>query len=149
MHPTEPILLGRADPAGGVQALAVQHRAVAREHRTAVAQRCDSCARWQFPPMLACPVCGSSKLSWLSCGDTATVGTFVTVHTAQGTPSMSIPRRLAAVAPYTSVFAAPLAVPEVRLAALMLGPQQHHIRVGSAVGFDFSDDYGLMVNLLG
>lgn len=149
MHSTELIVLGRSDPSRGVQALADQHRAVAREHRTAVAQRCDSCACPQFPPMLACPACGSAMLSWVSCGGTATVGTFVTVHTAQATPSMSIPRRLRAVTPYTSVFAAPDAVPEVRVPALMLGPQQRDIRAGSAVAFDFSDDYGLLVNLLG
>lgn len=149
MHSTEPTVLGRADPSRGVQALADQHRAVVREHRTAVAQRCGSCGCTQFPPMLACPVCGSVMLRWVSCGGTAKVGTFVTVHTAQATPSMSIPRRLQAVAPYTSVFAAPDAVPEVRIPALMLGPQQRGIRVGSAVGFDFSDDYGLLVNLLG
>jgi uncharacterized OB-fold protein len=149
MRSTELIVLGRSDPSGGVQALAEEYRAVAREHRTAVAQRCNSCASTQFPPMLACPVCGCAGLSWVSCGEVARVGTFVTVHTAQATPSMSIPRRLRAVVPYTSVFAAPDAVPGVRVPALMLGPQQRDIRVGSAVGFDFSDDYGLLVNLLG
>jgi uncharacterized OB-fold protein len=149
MQSTELIVLRRCDPSGGVQALADEFRTTAREHRTAVAQRCDSCASTQFPPMLACPVCGCAGLSWVSCGDTARVGTFVTVHTAQATPSMSIPRRLRAVVPYTSVFAAPDAVPDVRVPALMLGPQQRDIRVGSAVGFDFSDDYGLLADLLG
>jgi uncharacterized OB-fold protein len=147
MSPSEVVTVGPVNTSAGVQAMADEHRALAKRLRAAIAQECDSCGTGQFPPLLSCPVCGSSSMNWVSCGDAGTVGTFVTVHTRQATASMSIPRRLRDAAPYTSVFASPDALPTVRVAALMLGDQQAEMRVGARVTFAFSDDYGLMVDL--
>jgi uncharacterized OB-fold protein len=147
MPSAEVVTVGRVDTDAGVQAVANEHRALSGQLRAPLAQRCDACGTGQFPPLLACPNCGSRDLSWIACGDTGTVGTFVTVHTAQATASMSIPRRLQDAVPYTSVFVIPDAVPDVRVAALMLGEQQVELRVGARVAFAFSDDYGLLVDL--
>jgi uncharacterized OB-fold protein len=145
---TDPLVLRQCDLQRGVQGLADDFNAAVRSNRAPIAQRCDDCGTAQFPPMLSCPVCRSQELSWVSCGNTGTVGTFVTVHTSEATPSMSIPRRLRALVPYTSVYVAPDAVPSVRVAALMIGPQQAQLRVGSAVAFDVTDDLGLLVNIV-
>ena len=147
MPSVEVVTVGRVDTSAGVQAIADEHRALSGRLRAPIAQRCEACGTGQFPPLLACPKCGSDELSWVVCGEVGTVGTFVTVHTADATPSMSIPRRLRDVVPYTSVFVTPDAVPDVRLAALMVGDQQAELRVGARVVFAFSDDYGLMVDL--
>jgi uncharacterized OB-fold protein len=147
MSASEVVTVGVVNTSAGVQAMADEHRARARQLRAAIAQRCDSCATAQFPPLLSCPVCGSRDMSWVSCGESGTVGTFVTVHTSAATASMSIPRRLRDVVPYTSVYARPDALPGVRVAALMLGDQQADMKVGARVTFTFSDDYGLMVDL--
>lgn len=147
MQSIDLIMLGRADSSRGTHGLAEQFRATVHEHKLAVAQHCDSCGTPQFPPMLSCPACGSSDLSWVSCGDAGTVGTFVTVHTGDATPSMSIPRRLRALAPYTSVYVIPDALPRVRVPALMIGPQQSQIRIAAPVTLEVSDELGLLANL--
>ena len=46
------------------------------------------------------------------------------------------------------MYVAPNAIPSVRVAALMIGPQQAQLRVGSAVAFDVTDDLGLLVNIV-
>jgi uncharacterized OB-fold protein len=140
-------VLGRSDVSRGTQALANQFHATVNAHRVAVAQHCDGCGTAQFPPMLGCPACGSGDLSWVSCGESGTVATFVTVHTANGTPSMSIPRRLRALVPYTSVYVVPDAVPSVRVPALMIGPQQSQIQIAAPVTLNVSDELGLLANL--
>jgi uncharacterized OB-fold protein len=147
MQSIDLVMLGGSDTSRGTHGLAEQFRATVHAHKVAVAQHCDSCGTSQFPPMLGCPVCGSSDLSWVSCGDAGTVGTFVTVHTADATPSMSIPRRLRAHAPYTSVYVVPDAVPGVRVPALMIGSQQSQLRIGSPVTLEVSDELGLLANL--
>jgi uncharacterized OB-fold protein len=131
-------VLGSCPVERGVQGIADDYRAVMEEHRVPVAQRCDECSAAQFPPLLGCRSCLSARLSWVSCGDRGVVGTFVTVHTAETTPSMSIPRRLLDKVPYSSVFVAPDDLPGVRLVALMLGPQQERLAVGLAVRLDAS-----------
>lgn len=149
MQSADLVIVGACNTQGGVQALADDFHAATRASKLAIAQQCDACATSQFPPMLACPICGSQQLSWVSCGGTGSVGTFVTVHTAEATPSMSIPRRLQAKVPYTSVYVTPDAIPTVRVAALMIGPQQAGLRVGSPVTFTVSDDLGLLADLVG
>jgi uncharacterized OB-fold protein len=147
MQSIDLIMLGRSDTSRGTHALAKEFRATVHAHKVAVAQHCDSCGTPQFPPMLGCPACGSSDLSWVSCGDAGTVGTFVTVHTADATPSMSIPRRLLALVPYTSVYVIPDAVPTVRVPALMIGSQQSQLRIAAPVTLEVSDELGLLANL--
>jgi uncharacterized OB-fold protein len=147
MQSTDLLVLGHSDVSRGTQGLADQFRDVVKAHKVGVAQQCDGCHTAQFPPMLGCPVCGSGDLSWVSCGDSGTVGTFVTVHTADATPSMSIPRRLRALAPYTSVYVIPDAVPGVRVPALMIGPQQSRVQIGATVTLEMSDELGLLANL--
>jgi uncharacterized OB-fold protein len=140
-------VLGPCPVQGGVQALADDFRATVRAHRVAVAQACGRCRTANFPPLLACRSCGSYELQWISCGPTGTIGTYVTVHTADATPSMSIPRRLLDRVPYTSIYASPDAVPTIRVAALMVGGQQERLKVGAAVTFDVGADLQLMANL--
>lgn len=142
-------VLGACEPERGVQALADQHRAVTQRHGGPVAQACDACAGIQFPPMLACRTCGSAELSWIACGATGTIGTYVTVHTRHATPSMSIPRRLLDQVPYTSVYVVPDAVPTVRLPALMTGPQQERLAVGAAVTLSVAESPALVADLAG
>ncbi|QIZ37991.1 Zn-ribbon domain-containing OB-fold protein [Saccharopolyspora sp. ASAGF58] len=131
--------LAQCSVARGVQGLADEFREIAEAHKTPVAQRCDRCGAGFFPPLLGCRECGSPELSWVSCGVTGTVGTFVTVHTAEATPSMAIPRRLLDKVPYTSVYVVPDALPAVRLPALMLGAQQERLAVGARVRLHDAD----------
>jgi uncharacterized OB-fold protein len=123
-----------------IQAMADEHRALVRAQGSPVVQRCDECRLPSFPPMLGCPRCGSSQLSWILAGKTGTVGTFVTVHRRDATPSMTIPRRLLDQIPYTSVYITPDKAPEVRIAALMTGTQQGDLAVGSRVQLHVADD---------
>jgi uncharacterized OB-fold protein len=125
--------LGRCANLISIQAMADEHKALLRDHGVPVVQRCDECQRPRFPPLLGCPHCGSSQLIWITAGTTGKVGTFVTVHRREATPSMTIPRRLLDQIPYTSVYVMPDEVPEVRIAALMTGPQQSELAVGSPV----------------
>lgn len=141
--------LGPATGEAGVQVLADRYRAVTREHGGPVVQACDTCARVQFPPMLACAACGSLELSFVGCGPTGRVGTFVTVHTSEVTPSMSIPRRLRDQVPYSSVYVVPDGAPGVRLPALMLGPDQERLAVGAAVTLEVTDHPALIAHLSG
>jgi uncharacterized OB-fold protein len=147
MPTSEPGNLVRCSVQQGVQALADEYRAVIGLHQVPLAQRCEECQTAQFPPMLACPSCGSDSLWWVDAGPTGTVGTYVTVHTRDATPSMSIPRRLLDSVPYTSVYVNPDALPTVRLAALMVGDQQAELHVGSRVTFDAADPSVLKVSL--
>ena len=140
-------VLAPCSVARGAQGLADEFRETVTEHQVPVAQRCDRCGSAYFPPVLGCRVCASPSLSWVSCGETATVGTFVTVHTAEATPSMSIPRRLLDQVPYSSVYAVPDALPGVRLAALMLGPQQDKLAVGVAVRLEVANGHTLQASI--
>jgi hypothetical protein len=132
----------------GAQGLADDYRVMLAAHRVPIAQQCDECRTAYFPPLLACRECSSPKLSWVSCGDTGKVGTFVTVHTADATPSMAIPRRLLDQVPYTSVYAVPDALPAVRLPALMLGPQQQRIGVGRSIRFEANGGPALLAYMI-
>jgi uncharacterized OB-fold protein len=124
---------GRCANLISIQAMADEYKALLRDHGVPVVQRCDECQRPCFPPLLGCPQCGSSQLVWIAAGTTGKVGTFVTVHRRDPTASMTIPRRLLDQIPYTSVYVMPDEVPEVRIAALMTGPQQSELAVGSTV----------------
>ena len=50
-----------------------------RAHRV-VLQRCDACSRARFPPMPACPWCGSRLTSSIDASGRGTVYSFVTAH---------------------------------------------------------------------
>ena len=143
-----PQVLGRSPVELGAQGVADDHRTTSAAHGAVVAQRCDRCRACFFPPLLGCSGCRSSDLSWIDCGETGTVGTFVTVHGNLVTPSMGIPKWLVDRMPYTSVYVVPDAVPTLRIPALMEGPQQADIRVGSSVCFDTSDPRSLGAHLL-
>lgn len=131
----------------GVQGLADEFHETVATHKTPAAQRCDDCGTAYFPPLLGCRACASPRLSWVACGEAATVGTFVTVHTAEATSSMSIPRRLVSQIPYTSVYAIPDALPSVRLAALMVGPQQEKLAVGVPVRLEVANGRTLLASI--
>lgn len=139
--------LGRSPVELGAQRLADNHRQTAAAHEAVVAQQCDRCATCFFPPLLGCSVCQSSELSWIDCGETGKVGTFVKVHGNLVTPSVGVPKWLVHRMPYTSVYAVPDAAPTLRIPALMEGPQQAHIRVGAPVRFDTSDPRSLGAHL--
>jgi uncharacterized OB-fold protein len=117
----------------GAQGLADQYQAVLRQAGEPLVQRCTACASTYFPPLLSCRCCHSDALVWAPAGRRGVVGTFVTVHTRDSTPSMSIPRRLLDDVPYTSVYVEPLDTPGVRLPALMVGEQQAALAVGDVV----------------
>lgn len=117
----------------GAQGLADQHRALLGRHRVPLVQRCAECTSTFFPPLLSCRECHSSRLDWVDAGARGRVGTFVTVHTREQTPSMSIPRRLLEEVPYTSVYVEPLDVAGLRLPAVMVGDQQESLAVGDLV----------------
>lgn len=134
---TERTMVSPCDVAAGTQALADQYSELVRSHSEPLVQSCDTCEAIYFPPLLSCRTCHSFDLSWIRCGTTGTIGTYVTVHTADATPSMSIPRRLLDQIPYTSVYVVPDAVPTVRVPALMVGDQQQRIAVGAAVTLRF------------
>ena len=141
-------VVGRAPVEQGAQALADHYRQLVSEHRVALVQRCDECSADFFPPLLGCSRCHSSELSWIDCGATGTVGTFVTVHARIVTPSMGIPKWLRESTPYSSVYVVPDAVPTVRVAALMDGDQQDRLRVGARVRFALSEPRVLRVHLV-
>ncbi len=124
----------------GSQCLADQYRALLREHRLPLVQRCAECGAAHFPPLLRCRSCHSARLDWVDAGPWATVGTFVTVHTREQTPSMSIPKRLLDEVPYTSVYVEPQDVPGVRLPALMVGQQQGSLAVGDLVRLEVPEN---------
>ena len=126
--------------AAGAQGLADQYRALLHDHREPLVQRCSSCATAYFPPLLSCRTCHSDALAWVPAGRRAAVGTFVTVHTREQTPSMSIPRRLLDEVPYTSVYVEPLEVPGVRIPAVMVGDQQAALAVGDVVELDVPEE---------
>ena len=123
----------------GVQALANDYRSAVATNGAMIAQKCDTCATCHFPPLLACSKCHSANLSWIDCGPTGTVGTFVTVHAQTVTPSMAIPKWLLDRTPYSSVYVIPDAIPSIRVPALMEGPQQEKLAVGAQVRFDLSE----------
>lgn len=126
-------VVASCDLNSGAQGLADQYQALLREHRAPIVQHCAGCASSYFPPLLNCRTCHSDDLSWVPAGSTGTIGTFVTVHTRDQTPSMSIPRRLLDEVPYTSVYVEPDDVPGVRIPALMVGAQQASIAVSAKV----------------
>ena len=132
----------------GVQALADEFREVMSEAGAMVAQQCDSCGSCFFPPLLACSQCHADKLSWIDCGPTGTVGTFVTVHARTVTSSMSIPKWLADRTPYSSVYVVPDFAPSIRVPALMEGAHQERLAVGARVRFDLSDPRSPRVHLV-
>jgi uncharacterized OB-fold protein len=125
--------LAGCDVAAGAQGLADQYHALLREHRVPLVQRCAACDSAYFPPLLSCRSCHADDLSWVPAGTRGRVGTFVTVHTREQTPSMSIPRRLLDDVPYTSVYVEPDDFPGLRLPALMVGDQQQLLAVGLPV----------------
>lgn len=131
--------LSSAPVTKGVQALADDYRATASESGTMIAQQCDNCATAFFPPLLACTNCHSESLSWVDCGPTGKVGTFVTVHAQTVTPSMAIPKWLRGRTPYSSVYVVPDAIPTIRVPVLMEGSQQDRLAIGTAVRFDLSE----------
>jgi uncharacterized OB-fold protein len=124
------------DVMAGAQGLAQQYDALLRERREPLVQHCSDCTATYFPPLLSCRSCHSDALVWKPSGSRAVVGTFVTVHTRESTPSMSIPRRLLDEVPYTSVYVEPLAAPGVRIPALMVGEQQEGLAVGDIVDLE-------------
>jgi uncharacterized OB-fold protein len=125
--------LAGCDVTAGAQGLADQYHALLREHRVPLVQRCAACASAYFPPLLNCRSCHSDELAWVPAGARGRVGTFVTVHTREQTPSMSIPRRLLDEVPYSSVYVEPDEFPGVRIPALMVGDQQEFLAVGLPV----------------
>ena len=143
--PTE--RLSPATVGDGVQALAEDYRTAISDHGVMIAQQCDECATFYFPPLLACSRCHSEKLSWVDCGPTGAVGTFVTVHAQTVTSSMAIPKWLTGRTPYSSVYVVPDAIPSIRVPALMEGPQQDALAVGSKVTFDLSEPRTPRVNI--
>jgi uncharacterized OB-fold protein len=50
--------------------------------RRVVLQRCDACGRARFPPMPACPWCGSRATTTVEASGHGTVYSFVTAHQA-------------------------------------------------------------------
>ena len=141
------LVVSRAPVELGAQALADNYRQVVAEHRTVLAQGCDQCEAHFFPPLLGCSKCQYNKLSWIECGTSGIVGTFVTVHARTVTPSMGIPKWLRDRTPYSSVYVVPDSVPSIRIPALMEGPQQDRLAVGARVDFDLSDPRTLQVHL--
>jgi uncharacterized OB-fold protein len=127
--PAGDAVVAACDLAGGSQGLADQYQALLAEHGTPLVQRCGECASAYFPPLLSCRSCHSGDLAWVGAGRHGRVGTFVTVHTRDATPSMSIPRRLLDEVPYTSVYVEPEGAPHVRIPALMVGAWQHSLAV--------------------
>ena len=137
------------DVEAGAQGLADQYRALLREHRVPLVQRCADCGTACFPPLLSCRKCHSDRLGWVPAGTRGAVGTFVTVHTRESTPSMSIPKRLLDEVPYTSVYVEPLHVPDVRIPALMVGAQQHSLAVGDEVDLEVPEDGPIRAHVQG
>lgn len=45
-------------------------------------QRCDACARLQFPPRAVCLACRSTTSTWTTCEPTGIIATFTVVHRA-------------------------------------------------------------------
>jgi len=126
-------LVATCDVAAGSQGLADQYHALLAEHRMPLVQQCKACSTAYFPPLLSCRSCHSDELAWAPAGARGRVGTFVTVHTRDATPSMSIPRRLLDEVPYTSVYVEPDGAPHLRIPALMVGDGQQHLAVGDRV----------------
>jgi uncharacterized OB-fold protein len=141
--------LAACDVGAGAEGLAVQYRALLRSQRVPLVQRCTDCAAAYFPPLLNCRTCHSDELCWMSAGSRGKVGTFVTVHTRDQTPSMSIPKWLLDQVPYTSVYVEPLDIEGVRIPTLMVGDQQSSLAVGDEVELEVHVDGAIHAHLRG
>jgi uncharacterized OB-fold protein len=135
------------DVAAGAKGLADQYRRLLRLHRVPLVQCCGDCSAAYFPPLLSCRSCHSDTLSWVPAGSRGKVGTFVTVHTREQSPSMSIPKRLLDLVPYSSVYVEPLDVKRVRIPTLMLGEQQALLSVGDEVELEVPEDGPIQAHL--
>jgi uncharacterized OB-fold protein len=51
----------------------------AKEHRL-VMPRCEGCARYAFPPTVACAACGSEQFAWVDVSGYGKVFSFVVFH---------------------------------------------------------------------
>jgi hypothetical protein len=85
----------------------------------------------------------------MAAGSRGKVGTFVTVHTRDQTPSMSIPKWLLDQVPYTSVYVEPLDIEGVRIPTLMVGDQQSSLAVGDEVELEVHVDGAIHAHLRG
>lgn len=51
----------------------------AKSHKLVI-QRCDDCQGWQFPPEVACTLCGSPNIGWAQAGGRASLYTWTVAH---------------------------------------------------------------------
>lgn len=118
-------ILAVCDVQRGTVGLAQQYHELLAQGKVAV-QGCRSCDHMTFPPLLLCPRCGEGPLQWWSAGPTACAISWVTVHVSDSTDTISLPRRLRRLVPYTTVVVELDHFPDVRIAALMLGASALH-----------------------
>jgi uncharacterized OB-fold protein len=99
--------------------------------RRLIAQRCDACGRWRWPPRGFCPNCASSQATWRDLSGTGVVQAYVVVHRAFD-PSF------AADVPYVIAHVAlDGAGGNVVLVSNVIGTPWEDIRVGMPVGVVF------------
>jgi uncharacterized protein len=58
------------------------------------AQRCTSCARYNFPPVARCSYCSSVDLTWVPSSGRGLVDSYTTIYRAQ-TPAFDVPYTVA------------------------------------------------------
>lgn len=140
-----PVVLAACTAASGAQ-LADQFRELLSRGLVAV-QGCGACGNVSFPPLLRCPRCGSADLAWWDAGPSGYPVSWVTVHTATSTETISIPRRLLDRVPYTTVIVELGRYPDTRMPFLLLDALEP--AVGVALDLDVREVNGTWIAVCG
>jgi uncharacterized OB-fold protein len=103
-----------------------------REHQL-LAQRCDACGRWRWPPAAVCPHCRKLGGTWTKLRGTGTLSSFAAVRQATH-PAFSD------AVPYTIAFVSLDEAPaDLLLLSNLVGCSWEDVRVGMRVEVTFDD----------
>ncbi len=93
-------------------------------------QRCSGCGRWRHPPLVTCPECGSSDLSWQPASGLGTVFSWTVTH-------YPLVQAFSELLPYVDAVVACEEGP--RVFALLLGVDPDTVSLDMPVRVDFAD----------
>lgn len=100
-------------------------------------QRCQSCSRWQHPPLPLCPSCHSDQVAPQPVSGRGTIKTF-TINHQPWLPGMSVPFAFAAIELEEQ--------PELYVLSNVLGPVEE-VRSGMPVEVHFLQQEGVWIPL--